>query len=207
LCEDVPNGNSVEGYGSAAEGVAVGTRPTILALAVIAAVGGCDPDGGAAANREADWPAPLRHVNSRPEDIAVLSGTTFDWGGVHCQLLGVKESDDPQVRKRADEFTRTWFKSIGNLMAVYNHTNPLTAADGTAVVWIRGYDGSLSCLSEELVRAGLVEIDDAQWADYTFTVPTKTSEKVEDWRAILRGAREGYAQGEKPRVLFEWPPK
>lgn len=104
------------------------------------------------------------------------------------------------------ENAEQWFKSIGNLMAAYNHTNPLTAADGTPVVWIRGYDSSLSCLSEELARAGLVEVND-QWPDYTFTVPTKEGQEVEDWRGILRQAREGHARGEKPRVLFEWPPK
>jgi hypothetical protein len=64
----------------------------------------------------------------------------------------------------------------------------------------------LSCLSEELVRAGLVEIDD-QWPDYTFTVPTKEGEELEDWRGILKKAKEGHARGEKPRTLFEWPPK
>jgi len=139
----------------------------------------------------------VQNVNSRADDITVLSGTTFNWGAVRCQLLGVKESDDPAIRKRADEFTRAWFKSIGNLMAAYNHSNPLIAADGSPVVWIRGYDSSLSCLSEELVGMGLAEIDD-QWPDYTFTVPTKEGEKVEDWRGILRKAKEGHALGGKP---------
>jgi hypothetical protein len=43
--------------------------------------------------------------------------------------------------------------------------------------------------------------------DYSFTVPTKVGDAVEDWRGILRKAKEGHSRGEKPRVLFEWPPK
>jgi hypothetical protein len=95
-----------------------------------------------------------------PAKITVLSGTTFRSGGVPCQLLGVKEADDPAIQKRAKEFTKTWFKSIGNYIGVYNSSNPLVTKDGTAVVWICGYDFYLSCLSEELVRAGLAKVDD-----------------------------------------------
>ena len=75
------------------------------------------------------------------------------------------------------------------------------------VVWVRGYDTYLSCLSEELVRAGLVELDASRWPDYTFTVPTKEGVAVEDWRGILRKAKEGHERGEKLRVLFDWPPE
>ena len=81
------------------------------------------------------------------------------------------------------------------------------AEDGTAVVWIRGYDTYLSCLSEELVRVGLAEVDDSRWADYTFTVPKKDGDAVEDWLGILRKAKEGHERGEKPHVLFDWPLK
>jgi hypothetical protein len=62
-------------------------------------------------------------------------------------------------------------------------------------------------LNEELVRAGLVEIDEEHWDDYTFTVPTKAGEEQEDWKGILRKAKEGHKRGEKLRALFEWPPK
>jgi hypothetical protein len=81
---------------------------------------------------------------------------------------------------------------------------------GTPVVWIRGYDCYSSCLSEELVRAGLVDMDDARWEDYTFTVPrkgVKGGKALENWRGILHKAKEGYMRGEKPQVLFEWPSK
>jgi hypothetical protein len=142
-----------------------------------------------------------------PAEITMVSSTTFRCGGVQCQLLGVKEADDPAVQKRAEAFAKAWFKSIGNYIAVYNDSNPLVAEDGTAIVWIRGYDLYLSCLSEELIRAGLAKLDDSSWKDYTFTVPTKESEKQEDWQGILRKAKEGHDRGEKLRVLFEWPPR
>jgi len=142
-----------------------------------------------------------------PAEITVISGTTFRCGGVACQLLGVKESDDPVVRKQAETFAKTWFKSIGNYIGIYNESNPLMTQNGTAVVWVRGYDTCLSCLSEELVRAGLVEIDESQWQGYTFTVPTKEDERQEDWLAVIRKAKEGHKRGEELRVLFEWPPK
>jgi hypothetical protein len=179
---------------------------TFLFIA-ICAMSGCSRGIGPVSAGKTHKPSPFQEVNSRPEDITVLSGTTFRWGQVNCQLLGVKEKDDPADRKQAEEFTRAWFKSIGKLIAVYNETNPLVTDDGTAIVWIRGYDCYLSCLSEELVRAGLVEIDDSPWENYTYTVPTKPGEEFEDWRGILRKAKEGHKQGEKLRVLFEWPPK
>jgi hypothetical protein len=158
-------------------------------------------------NGKKDWP--LNHVNKMPAEITVLSGTTFRCGGVLCQLLGVKDADDPAVNKQATEFTKAWFKSIGNYIGVYNDSNPLMAEDGIAVVWIRGYDTHLSCLCEELVRAGLVNIDVSSWNDYTFTVPTKAGvgEKQEDWQGILRKAKEGHERGEKLQVQFEWPPQ
>jgi hypothetical protein len=52
----------------------------------------------------------------------------------------------------------------------------------------------------------LAEVDD-QWPDYTFTVPTKGGEELQEWQGILRQAKEGHASGEKPHVLFEWSPK
>ena len=189
-------------------------RSAILISITIGAVGGCHArnGGSGAAEKEgsraaakAGWP--LKDLQATPAEITVLSGTTFRWGQVTCQLLGVRESADPAVRQQADEFSRLWFKSVGNFIGVYNSTNPLMAPDGTAVVWIRGYDTYLSCLSEELVRTGLAEVDDSKWGDYAFTVPTKDGEGWEDWRGILRKAHQGRERGEKPRVLFDWPPK
>jgi hypothetical protein len=153
-----------------------------------------------------DWP--LRGVPTMPAKITVLTGTTFLCGGIPCQLLGVKELEAPGRRKEAQEFSKLWFTSVGNFIGIYNDSNPLQAEDGTAVVWICGYDSSLSCLSEELVRAGLVEIDEATWEGYSFTVPAKSGpDPVEDWQGILRKAKEGHELGEKPNVHFPYPPK
>jgi hypothetical protein len=87
-----------------------------------------------------------------------------------------------------------------------NSSGGLRASLVPVIVWIRGYDCYLFCLSEELIRAGLVEIDDVSWQGYTFMVPTKAGKGIADWRGILRDAKEGHARGEKLRVPFAWPP-
>jgi hypothetical protein len=181
------------------------SRSTALVALAIVATGACAGDDRAPTAGKKDWP--LSRVRTTPAEITVLGGTTFRCAGVPCQLLGVKESADPAIRAQAGQFPRTWFKSVGNYITIYNDSNPLVAEEGTAVVWVCGFDTTRSCLSEELVRAGLVEIDDARWVDYTFTVPRKAADTVEDWRGILRKAKQGHERGEKPRVLFDWPPK
>ena len=138
------------------------SRSIAILLGILAACCGCADWHHAPASGKNKWP--LTHVRTQPADeITVVSGTTFRCCGIPCQLLGVKESDDPAVRKQAEIFTKAWFTSIGNCIGFYNESNPLMTKDGTAVVWVRGYDTYLSCLSEELVRAGLVEIDESQW--------------------------------------------
>ena len=177
---------------------------TLLAVALVAVCGCAGADDPQAGTKKG-WP--LNNVRSMPSEIGVISGTKFLCGGVPCQLLGVKESADPAIRAQAEKFTRAWFKSIGNYIMIYNAGHPLVADDGTCVVWVRGYDSYLSCLSEELVRAGLAEFDDARWAEYGFMAQAKEGEVVEDWRGELRKAREGHQRGEALRVLFDWPPK
>jgi hypothetical protein len=183
----------------------IANRRVVLLVVALGACCGCNEAARSPAARKKDWP--LSNVGTMPAEITVVSGTTFRCGSVPCQLLGVKEADAPATREQADEFTRLWFKSVGNYIGIYNDSNPLLDEDGTAIVWIRGYDSSLSCLSEELVRAGLVVIDEPKWKDYTFTVPTKAGETQEEWQDILRKAKERHERGERPHVLFEWPPK
>jgi hypothetical protein len=181
------------------------TRPAVLMIAAVGACCGCNEAARSPLAGKNDWS--LSKVGTMPAEITEVNGTTFRCGGVPCKLLGVKDAEAPPTRKQAEEFTRLWFKCIGNYIGIYNDSNPLLDEDGTAIVWIRGYDSSLSCLSEELVRAGVVEIDELKWQDYTFTVLTKEGEAQEEWQAILRRAKDGHERGEKPHVLFEWPPK
>jgi hypothetical protein len=148
----------------------------------------------------------LDYAYGNKAEIVPLTGTTFRCQGVRCALLGVKDSHDPKVRERAEAFTREWFRSVGNIFCVANTSNPLTNREGAAVVWLRVIDTSLSCLNEELVRAGLVEIDDSSWNDYGFTVTTRESEREEDWQGILRRAKESPEDAKLPR-RFEWPIK
>src|SRR5262245_23023719 len=155
--------------------------------------------------RAAEQTWPLKDVPQKPAKVEVLSGTTFKCSGVRCQLLGVKESSDPKVRERAKRFTTLWFKSVGNHIGVYNEDSPLQLKDGICVVWLRGYDSTLSCLNEQLVRAGLVEIDTEPHKGYTFEVPTKESTRKEEWDAILRKAEKDRAKGVGPEVSFKWP--
>jgi hypothetical protein len=121
--------------------------------------------------------------------------------------LGVKNSTDAATRDQATQFVKAWFCSIGCYIAVYNDRNPLVAENGEAVVWISGGDTYMSCLNEELVRAGIVDIDDTYASDYTFLVDTKSSSVLEDWHERLRRAAESHKRGEKLRVMFQWPPK
>jgi hypothetical protein len=140
-------------------------------------------------------------------DIKILSATTFLFHGQRCQLLGVAESDDAAIQGRALDFTRRWFDSIGNYIAVYNANNPLRLQDGTCVVWVRGSDCWNSCLNLELVRAGLVKVDYQKWSNYSFTETEKDRDYVADWRGDLDSARRAHDVGEKPQVLFQWPPE
>jgi hypothetical protein len=146
----------------------------------------------------------LSNQTTNPAKITVLTGTKFLCGNVRCRLLGVRESNDPAVRQLAEKFSRAWFGSVGNYIGIYNDSNPLLDSDGTAVVWIRGYDCFLSCLNEELVRAGLVEPDNLP-TNYVFTEPRKSGDEVEDWQGVLSKAKRGYQKGEELRVLFKWP--
>jgi hypothetical protein len=175
------------------------TRLGIHLAVVICAVVGCGRPDNSGKKR---WP--LGDEKTMPAKVTVLTGTTFLCGNVRCRLLGVRESNDPAVRQLAEKFTQEWFKSVGNCIGMYNDSNPLLDKDGTAVVWIRGYDCFLSCLNEELVRAGLVDLDDLP-SQYAFTEPRKSGDEIEDWKGVLRKAEEGHQKGEELRVLFKWP--
>ena len=173
----------------------------LVSFTIIALLAGCGEKHHADSVPKG-WP--LSNQTTTPAKITVLTGTTFLCGNVRCRLLGVRESNDPAVRQLAERFSRTWFASVGNYIGIYNDSNPLQDTDGTAVVWIRGYDCFLSCLNEELVRAGLVEPVNLP-TDYVFTEPTKSGDEVEDWKGVLDKAKEGYRKGEELRVLFKWP--
>jgi hypothetical protein len=147
------------------------------------------------------------HGNRPGTTIRVRSGTTFDYDGVPCQPLGVAESDDLATRARALDFASRWLSSVGNCIGFYNGSSPLQLADGTCIVWVRGYDSRLSCLNLELVRAGLVRVDLASQEGYTFEVPAKEDDVLEDWQGELEQARQGPRRGEKPEVNFDWPPR
>jgi RNA polymerase sigma factor (sigma-70 family) len=148
---------------------------------------------------------PLNDVLKSPAKVEILSGTTFKCSGVACQLLGVKDSSDPKVRDQAKRFTTLWFKSVGNYIGFYNDSSPLQLKDKTCVVWLRGYDSTMSCLNEQLVRAGLVEIDTESHKGYTFEVATKASNHKEEWETILGKAEKDHSKGVGPNVLFQWP--
>jgi hypothetical protein len=174
-----------------------------LTLSVLAVALGCGCTGERPAPPKTGWP--LDHQITMPARIRVLSGTTFLSSGVRCQLLGVREADDPARREQALAFTRAWFRSVGNYIGFYNDYNPLVLADGTCIIWVRGYDSTLSCLNIELVRAGLVDVDVASWRDYDFKEEGKGDPVASEWKEKLQEAKEGHHKGEKPRAHFPWP--
>jgi hypothetical protein len=157
-------------------------------------------------NQASRRPWPLTSVSTMPAQIKIESATVFYCKGVRCQLLGVTEPEDPDLRNQALDFCRRWFDSIGNYIGIYNDSNPLQKENGTCIVWIRGYDTHLSCLSAELVRAGLVNVDYMSLHDYKFMVPGKSEDYQETWREQLDEAAEDHRKGIKPKVLFDWPP-
>jgi hypothetical protein len=144
---------------------------------------------------KSNWPLDL--VNTSPAEIETLSATRFRCRGVECQLLGLAESNDPAVRERALEFAKQWFKHIGNQIGIYNRDHPLQADDGTCIVWLRGYDDTLSCLNLELVKAGLVEVEYSLWKDYGFTEQTKSGKEWTDWQAKLQKAKDQHQKDKK----------
>ena len=172
-------------------------RRIVVASLLLLAVAGCTP--------EPQWP--LSNTPTLPAEIKVESATIFYCNNVRCQLLGVTEPDDAELRKQALDFSRRWFKRIGNHFAIANRNSPLKNEDGTCVVWIRGEDTYNSCLSAELVRAGLVNVNYSSLPDYNFIIRGKAEVYQSTWRQQLNEAAHDYKKGVKPKVLFDWPPK
>jgi hypothetical protein len=119
----------------------------------------------------------------------------------------VAESKDPKVRQKALELVQQWFKDVGNYIGIYNSDHPLRAENGTCVVWVRGYDSSLSCLNIVLVRAGLVDVDLSRWKDYAFTEPAKSGNVWIDWQGELKKAEGEQLQSEKGKTGPTTPTK
>jgi hypothetical protein len=178
------------------------TRSSMVGCLVLIATGCCANEQP---SRAKTWP--LDGVITQPAQIEVLSGTRFRCSGIECQLLGVAESKDPKVRQKALELVQQWFKDVGNYIGIYNSDHPLRAENGTCVVWVRGYDSSLSCLNIVLVRAGLVDVDVSRWKDYAFTEPAKSGNVWIDWQGKLKKAEGEQLQSEKGKTGPTTPTK
>jgi len=144
---------------------------TVVALLVLTGLG-CQaqvPTHGHTSPHRGPWA--LDRFSSIPADeVTVDSGVTFHWKEIPCQLLGVRESADASKRQQAVEFSKRWFQNIHyKHLSFYNGSSPLTTEDGACVVWLYGdiYPHGTSTLNTEVVRAGLVELDKARWADYS----------------------------------------
>ncbi len=148
-----------------------------------------------------EWP--VHYLRLQPAQIAVHGGTAFDCYDVKCRLLGVKEASDPEKRKKADRFTRSWFKATGDYMYFLNSRNPL-AKDGVCVVWVRGCSARLGDLNTDLVKAGLADTDPNEYGDYTFKVDKKSDpDPYFYWKDELRKANHDYDSGKAP-IMFDW---
>ena len=116
----------------------------------------------------------------------------------------MKEDDDPKVRVKAKMVAEQWFKSTGNIIGVYNASNPIRLKDGTCLVWVRCYDTYMSCLNLELVRAGLAIVEFSEQKDYTFLTVGKDQDYPEEWQREIDEAEKDHRNGVKPKVLFDW---
>jgi hypothetical protein len=140
----------------------------------------------------------------RPSNVTFLSATAFASDGERYQLLGLKDSGDPDKRKRAEDFLRNWFRGADNRLAVLNASNPLTTADGVHVVWIMPWvPGRLAYLNEQLMETGLVELDIAPYAGYSFKVEGKSGPTFLAWQDCLQEGKKHFDSG-KPPVDFGW---
>ena len=191
-------------------------RRVVLLIAVLCVCCGCTPVSTVKETK--GWPS---RFDPRPSDTSVIGATTIRCCDVPCRLLGIKEPDDPAARKKAEEFTRAWFKhhvdgivrrhpdldipSIG--IQIRNYWNPLVDKDGVAVVWIGMAAAGHPCLNEDLVRVGLVEIEIEKWKDYTYQESSKEGHYDYNWLGRLQEAKDEYASGKRPELDFEWPPK
>ena len=84
---------------------------------------------------------PSASLRNRPvaDEVTVDSGTSFHWKNIRCQLLGLREADDPVKRQQAFEFSRKWFSNIHyNRLGFYNSSKPLATEDGACVIWLYG---------------------------------------------------------------------
>ena len=142
-----------------------------------------------------------------PMRMVVVSGTSFIWDGRRCQLLGLAEPTDRMKRQLGKEFLERWFKSVAGLSEVCNARQPVERVDGTALLWVRGLQLGLPCLNEQLVQAGLVEIDESSCPTYSFDMLVGGCPKRVDWKGLLRRAIEARRRGERPAIQFDWPPK
>jgi uncharacterized protein (TIGR03067 family) len=176
-------------------------KSIVLAVALVVS-NGCGPRPSFSPSTKAA--SPFEKISFRRGEVAVDSGSSLRVSGQRCQLLGLKESADPELRDKAVTFIQHWFESVASV-SIANENEPLLTEDGSPVVWLEGLQNGLliasSCLNEELVRAGLADVDEAIWKDYTFTVPrAKHGRRTEDWKEILNDAREARAHGLKKGV-------
>jgi uncharacterized protein (TIGR03067 family) len=171
-------------------------KSIVLAVALVVS-NGCGPQPSFSPSTKAA--SPLEKISFRRGEVAVDSGSSLRVSGQRCQLLGLKESADPESRGKAVTFIQHWFESVASV-SIVNRNEPLLTEDGSPVIWLEGKQNSRlsasSCLNEELVRAGLADVDEASWKDYTFTVPSaKHGRRTEDWKEVLNDARELYRHG------------
>jgi uncharacterized protein (TIGR03067 family) len=173
----------------------------VLAVALVVSNGCGQPPSFSPSTKAAP---PFEKISFRRGEVAVDSGSSLRASGLRCQLLGLKDSADPKSRDKAVTFIQHWFESIASV-SIVNKNEPLLTEDGSPVVWLEGKQNAQlfesSCLNEELVRAGLADVDEASWKDYTFTVPrAKHGRRTEDWKEILNDAREVHRHGLKKGV-------
>ena len=133
-----------------------------------------------------------------PHKVSVESATRIRCDGVLCRLLGVTERSDAKAGM-AKKFAEDYFKKFGGYFSIYNGSNPLSAPDGTPLIWVQGH-GNGGPLNIELVRAGLAVPDLSAASDYSFTVPAKEGQRVEAWQQALRDA-EADAKNGKPKLV------
>ncbi len=148
-----------------------------------------------------------RLPESAPHKVSVVSATRISCDGVVCQLLGVAEPADEARAALAKKFAEEYFRQFGGYFSIYNSSHPLSASDGTPIVWVIGH-GNGGALNTELVRAGYLAPKLEAFPDYSFTMPGKQGEYVARWREQLRQAANDARDG-KPPILphpIGWKP-
>ena len=122
----------------------------------------------------------------RKDDVKILNSVSFLVSGEMCGLLGIKETDDPQKRKNAYDYVKTWIAKNKQQLVVRNEDYPVYK-DGVRQIWLdKGHINNYDELNYCLVQRGLAIVDFTDVEQYVFKLGAKDGKYYEyNWKQVL----------------------